>query len=487
LQAERACIINLVEHDVAIPGGRRADPEAQAGRALRRLRLARNWSQDEVAVRMTAYGYDFHQTTIAKIEAAQRPLRVRELADFAALYGVEVQDLVYPPSRSLPEIDQEIADVRARLEIAQAEAGAAAHQLDRARRAEHNAEAAYRVLGAEVTVLEGRLASLSADREKAIGWESDGESSLADDSDTAERNAAGATATSITSVAGGGPTVLRIVLGTNLRRLRERAGITAEDAASAIRGSHSKISRLETGRMVFKERDLVDLLHLYGVRDRTEYQSLLELARQANTPGWWQDYSDILPNWFQNYIAIEMAAAEIWAYETRSVPELLQTDDYSRALASRGYGDDSAGEIERRVRQRATRQENFLDQSNPPALRVLLDEAVLRRQVDGETVMRGQLRHLAEIAERPNTTVQVLPFDTGNGPAQGSFSILRFTEPDMPDFVYVEQLTSVLYLDRPEDVENYRRVMERLSSRALTPQQTTLFLRKLLSQAPHQD
>jgi transcriptional regulator with XRE-family HTH domain len=302
---------------------------------------------------MTAYGYDFHQTTIAKIEAAQRPLRVRELADFAALYGVEVQDLVYPPSRSLPEIDQEIADVRARLEIAQAEAGAAAHQLDRARRAEHNAEAAYRVLGAEVTVLEGRLASLSADREKAIGWESDGESSLADDSDTAERNAAGATATSITSVAGGGPTVLRIVLGTNLRRLRERAGITAEDAASAIRGSHSKISRLETGRMVFKERDLVDLLHLYGVRDRTEYQSLLELARQANTPGWWQDYSDILPNWFQNYIAIEMAAAEIWAYETRSVPELLQTDDYSRALASRGYGDDSAGEIERRVRQRS--------------------------------------------------------------------------------------------------------------------------------------
>jgi len=112
---------------------------------------------------------------------------------------------------------------------------------------------------------------------------------------------------------------------------------------------------------------------------------------------------------------------------------------------------------------------------------VLLDEAVLRRQVGGATVMRGQLQHLAEIAERPNMTIQVLPLETSNDSAEGSFTILRFTELDLPDFVYVEQLTSALYLDKPEDVEVYRRVMQRLSNQALTSHQTTLFLQEILS------
>src|SRR5262249_8689830 len=162
------------------------------------------------------------------------------------------------------------------------------------------------------------------------------------------------------------------------------------------------------------------LLNLYGAKDPGEYQPLLELARQANTPGWWHDYSDILPNWFEEYIGLEMAATEIWVYEVQSVPELLQTDDYSNAVASRDYGDFPAREIERRVRLRTTRRAKFLDRSNPPALRVLLDEAVLRRQIGGATVMRNQLKHLAEIAERPNMTVQVLPLETSNDSAEGS-------------------------------------------------------------------
>lgn len=431
-------------------------------------------------MRMTAYGYDFHQTTIAKIESAQRPLRVRELADFAALYGVEVQDLVYPPTRSLPEIDQEIADVTARLDLAREDASTATRQLQSARERMSAAQAAYQVSVAEVAVLEGRLASLSADREKVISWESDEDSSFVEGSDKTGRNAPEATVTPITSIAGGGPTVLRVILGAHLRHLRERANILREDAGYHIRASGSKIARLEAGQLGFKERDLVDLLDLYGVRDEADRTRLLELAQQANTPGWWHDYSDIVPTWFEAYIGLEMAASEMRLYEVQSVPELLQTHDYSRAVTARDQGDISTREIERRVRLRTERQARFLDRRLRPAnLQVVLDEAVLRRQVGGPAVMHDQLNHLTEIAKQPNISVQVLPLETTDSVA-GSFSILQFAEPYLPDVVYVEQLTSALYLDKPEEVDTYRRVIERLSSQALEPQQTMQFLRRLL-------
>src|SRR6266567_4117252 len=177
-----------MESDAAVVDGLRHDPEAEAGRALRLLRQARDWSQEEVAARMRAYGYDFHQTMIAKIEAAQRPLRVRELADFAALYGVEVQDLVYPPTGSLPETDQEIAEVTARRDMVQAQADEARRQLDSAHEAVHHAEAAYRASAAETAVLEGRLASLLAERQELISWESGEESSLAEGGGKAKRD-----------------------------------------------------------------------------------------------------------------------------------------------------------------------------------------------------------------------------------------------------------------------------------------------------------
>jgi transcriptional regulator with XRE-family HTH domain len=456
--------------------GLRADPEVQAGQALRRLRLARNWSQEEVAVRMTAYGYDFHQTMIAKIEAAQRPLRVRELADFAALYGVEVQDLVYPPTRSLPEIDQEIAEVTARLATVQAQAAGASHQLRDARAAMDAAQAAFHTSAAEAAVMEGRLAALRADREKLASWESGGDS-LADGSDRTDGEVLQQKRTSVASTAGG--TVVRILLGSRLRRLREAAGMSPDRAGYEIRASRSKISRLEAGQVGFKERDIADLLDLYGATDEETRQTLMTLARQANAPGWWHDYSDILPDWFEEYLGLESAATEIRVYEIQFVPGLLQTEDYARAVTLLDRDDLSTRDTDRRVRLRKARQA-MLDQPDPLDLRVVLDESVLRRYVGGPAVMRDQLKHLADIAERPNVTLQVLPFQADGPTPGGSFSILRFAEADLSDVVYLEQLTSAIYLDNPKDVDSYLKEMQRLRKQALTPPETTQLLRELL-------
>jgi transcriptional regulator with XRE-family HTH domain len=428
---------------------------------------------------MTAYGYDFHQTMIAKIEAAQRPLRVRELADFGALYGVEVQELVYPPTGSLSETAEDIAEATARLDMAKAQAAKARDQLEAAREAMHQAQKAYEVSTAEAAVLEGRLATLQATRQKLLSWESDADPFLAAGSNKTERNVPEPTVTSIASAAGG-PTVLRILLGAQLRRVREAKQITVEDAAGVIRASHSKINRLEAGRVGFKERDVVDLLAMYGV-DEGERDALVALARRANAPGWWHDYSDILPSWFEAYIGLEEAATQIRVYEVQFVPGLLQTEDYARAVMLRGHDSAPTREIERRVRLRIARQV-LLDRPNPPGLRVVLDEAVLRRQVGDPAMMRDQLKHLAAMAERPNVTMQMLPFQASGSSAEGSFSILRYPGSDLPDIVYLEQLRSAMYLDKAEEVNSYLRAMQHLSSQALTSSETTQFVGQLLKQ-----
>jgi transcriptional regulator with XRE-family HTH domain len=269
--------------------------------------------------------------------------------------------------------------------------------------------------------------------------------------------------------AAGGPTVLRILLGAQLRRLRESKRITLEDAGKAIRASHSKISRLETGRVGFKDRDIADLLTLYGVTDEEDREALRELARRANAPGWWHDYNDILPNWFEAYVGLEEVATQIRTYQVQFVPGLLQTEDYARAVTLLGHENAPPREIERRVRLRMARQA-VLGRSEPPNLWAVIDEAVLQRQTGSPAVMRGQLEHLAEMAQRANVTIQVIPFQAGgHAAAGGSFSILRFAEPDLPDVVYLEQLTSALYLDKPEAVDSYLKVMERVCLEAATP------------------
>jgi hypothetical protein len=260
----------------------------------------------------------------------------------------------------------------------------------------------------------------------------------------------------------GGPTVLRILLGSQLRQLREASDITREDAGYAIRSSGSKMSRLELGRVGFKERDVSDLLTLYGVTDERERAQLLALARQANEPGWWHQYSDVLQSWFEVYVGLEEAAARIRAYEVQFVPGLLQTEGYAQAVTLLGHPDASDAELERRVALRMTRQ-RLLSAPEAPHLWAVVDEAALRRPLGGAAVMREQLRHLLEITAMPNITLQVVPFNNGgHAAAGGPFSILRFVESDLPDVVYLEQLTSALYLDKRDDVDRYLAVMERL-------------------------
>ncbi|MEU7632159.1 helix-turn-helix transcriptional regulator [Nocardia sp. NPDC049220] len=275
-----------------------------------------------------------------------------------------------------------------------------------------------------------------------------------------------------------GPTVLRIALGSRLRQLREGSGITREAAGDAIRGSHAKISRLELGRTGFKERDLNDLLSLYGVVDPAERDTYLELARRANDPGWWQHYSDLLPAWFETYIGLEQAATTIRTYEAQFVPGLLQTADYARAVIQLGNTD----ETERRVAIRMRRQQ-ILSRAAAPTLWAVIDENALRRPVGGMVVLREQIEHLVQVAERANVRIQVLPYSAGgHSAAGGPFSILRFPETELLDIVYTEQLTSSLYLDKRRDVELYMSVMNRLSVEALSPARSVEFLRELLSE-----
>ncbi|GAB2656459.1 helix-turn-helix domain-containing protein [Nocardia goodfellowii] len=267
-------------------------------------------------------------------------------------------------------------------------------------------------------------------------------------------------------VAERGPTVLRIALGGQLRKLRESCNITREAAGDAIRGSHAKISRLELGRTGFKERDIRDLLTLYGITDPEERERFLDLARRANEPGWWHRYSDLLPSWFGTYLGLEQAASKIRTYEAHLVPGLLQTPDYARAVLSLGSDD---ADTDRRVAVRQHRQE-LLYRVDPPVLWAVIDEAALHRPVGGPGVHRDQMRHLCKLAALPNVTVQVLPYAAGEHAAAGSsFSILRFSERELPDIVYLEHLTSALYLDRRQDLEMYLTVMDRLSVQSLPP------------------
>lgn len=280
----------------------------------------------------------------------------------------------------------------------------------------------------------------------------------------------------------GGPTVLRILLGAQLRRLREAKRISLEDAGNVIRASHSKISRMETGRVGFKDRDVADLLTLYGVADEEEREALRALARRANTPGWWHDYSDVLPPWFEAYVGLEEAATQIRAYEVQFVPGLLQTEDYARAVTLLGHAGEPVRDIERRVGLRMARQE-VLNRPDPPNLWVVLDEALLRRPLGDAEAMRAQLRHLLQMAGQPNVTIQVVPFGTGgHAAAGGPFSILRFAELDLPDVVYLEQLTSALYLDKPEAVDKYLLVMERLCMEAATPAASVKTIEEILQE-----
>lgn len=279
-----------------------------------------------------------------------------------------------------------------------------------------------------------------------------------------------------------GPSALRIRLGAQLRRLRQARGIGRDTAGWEIRGSGSKISRMELGRVPFKERDVEDLLTLYGVSD-DERAALMSLARRANAAPWWQPFGEVVPPWFLSYLGLEEAATRIRAYETQFVPALLQTEEYARALIARSCANGSPSEIDRRVEVRRGRRQ-VLDRPDPPHLWAVLDEAVLRRPVGGCEVMRAQLEALIEAAARPNVRLQIVPFDGGTPSAPGfPFTILRFSEPELPDVVYVEQLTGATYLDKPGDVDHYALAMERACLEADPPERAAETLAGVLADA----
>jgi transcriptional regulator with XRE-family HTH domain len=279
-----------------------------------------------------------------------------------------------------------------------------------------------------------------------------------------------------------GPTALRIMLGTRLRRLRERAGVSRSEAGWAIRSSESKISRMELGRVGFKERDVADLLGLYEVGD-AERDSLLQLARDANNRGWWHQYGDVTPDWFGAYLGLEAAAELIRTYEVQFVPGLLQTPEYARAVARLTNEERSEAEIDRIAALRITRQA-VLDRDPALKLWAVIEESVLRRPIGGPDVHREQLVALLESIHRPNVTLQIIPLgSSGHAATSGAFSILRFPHPDLPDVVYVEQLTTASYLDRPTDVDTYTRILDTLATTGPRPhkaaQQITAILHDL--------
>jgi transcriptional regulator with XRE-family HTH domain len=281
---------------------------------------------------------------------------------------------------------------------------------------------------------------------------------------------------------GGGPTVQRMLVGARLRRLRTDMGLTREEAAEAIRASEWKIHRLENGQVGFKDRDIVDLLRLYEVTDPEEVAEFVTLAREANTPGWWRHYGDLLPSWFRTYVDLEAAAAVIRTYEGQFVPGLLQTDAYMRAVVHGAHLEDSGEEVGRRVRLRMARQ-TLLTREQPPRLWAVIDEAALRRPVGGREVMRSQLERLLEASKLPNVTLQILPFAAGAHPAMvGSFSILRFPDQELPDVVYLEHLTSASYLSKTDEVDRYLHVMESICVRAAAPDRTAELLGKILDE-----
>jgi hypothetical protein len=270
----------------------------------------------------------------------------------------------------------------------------------------------------------------------------------------------------------GGPVALRIMLGSQLRKLRDTAGVSRGQAGYEIRSSESKISRMELGKVGFKERDVADLLTLYGMTEGEERERLLALARDANNPGWWNAYGDVLPNWFQNYLGLEPVAEIIRTYQIQFVPGLLQTPDYARAIVQLGRGIMPADEIERRVRVRTSRQD-ILTRSDPVRLWAVIDEAALRRPIGGREVMRVQLEHLIEVSKLKNVTLQVMPFDSvGHVASAGAFSLLRFADQELPNVVYIEHLSNALYLDRPDEVDLYSATMDALSVAAPEPRRT---------------
>ncbi|MFC9224983.1 helix-turn-helix domain-containing protein [Streptomyces hygroscopicus] len=278
--------------------------------------------------------------------------------------------------------------------------------------------------------------------------------------------------------AGAAPTVLRRVLGKRLRYLRERARVSFEDAAKAIEVTPLTVRRMEKAEVGLKIPYLKELLRNYGVRG-PEIEDFLALAREANQPGWWHQFRDVLPDWFSAYVSLESEATVIRAYEPHYVPGLLQTEDYARAVLRMGFPNDTEEELERRIALRVKRQ-SLLTKQGGPTIWAILDETVLRRPVGGLQVMRDQIDHIIGTLQIPKVRLQIMRFTAGPHPgAFGPFHYFRFGFTELPDVVYTESLTGAVYVDKPAEVVAYLEVLDRMAVQAEPIGDTSTILAEL--------
>ncbi|MFI9252356.1 helix-turn-helix domain-containing protein [Streptomyces sp. NPDC053069] len=275
------------------------------------------------------------------------------------------------------------------------------------------------------------------------------------------------------------PTVGQVVLGRRLLELRERAGLKREDAARVLRVAPATVRRMEMAEVALKIPYVQLLLKAYGVAD-DEAELFVQVAEEANRPGWWQRFHDILPGWFSMHVSLEGAASLIRSYEPHFVPGLLQTEDYARAvLRSGAIGQTSPDDIEQHVALRMQRQQ-LLTRTDAPRFWAVMDETALRRPVGSPEVMRTQIDKLLEATKLPHVTLQVAPFASGPHPGTyGPFVLFRFAVPELPDMVYSEYLTGAVYLDARAEVATHLEVMDRMAAQAATAQRTKEILRDL--------
>ncbi|SCK40258.1 Helix-turn-helix domain-containing protein [Streptomyces sp. WMMB 714] len=270
------------------------------------------------------------------------------------------------------------------------------------------------------------------------------------------------------------PTVRRRRLGQELRRLREVKGLTAEEVAERLLVSQSKISRLENGRRSISQRDVRDLCGVYEVEDNRIVESLMQMAKESRQQGWWHAFGDIP---YSVYIGLETDAASLRVYEPQVVPGLLQTQAYAQAVCEGASPEATPADIEKRVQVRMRRQDRINDVRHPLRLWAVLDESALRRAVGGAQTMVEQLERLNEVSQLPHVTVQVMPFSMGAHPGvNGQYAILEFPEASDSSVVYLEGVTSDLYLEKPHDVQSYSVMYEHLRAEALNPDQTREFI-----------
>jgi transcriptional regulator with XRE-family HTH domain len=279
------------------------------------------------------------------------------------------------------------------------------------------------------------------------------------------------------------PTVRRRRLGQELRRLRELKGMTAEEVAERLLVSQSKISRLENGRRSISQRDVRDLCGVYEVEDQRMVDSLMEMAKDSRQQGWWHAFGDVP---YSVYIGLETDAASLRVYDPQVIPGLLQTRPYAEALITGALPETAPSDIDNRVQVRLRRQERITAVENPLRLWTVLDEAALRRVVGNQLLMREQLESLVEQSQLPHVTVQVIPFEMGAHPGlNGQYAILEFPDAADSSVVYIEGVTSDLYLEKAKDVQKYRVMYEHLRAQALNVDQSRQFIAELAKEYAH--